>query len=254
METSARHTSYFHAVPVLPGMFLLLFFPAVVLPQPLNYEVAWLGVPVVDVTIDSRVDERGGYTEYRAYTRTWFDRIYSVDNQYRIWVDDANGQPLRYEKRIHERGVRDSLKAQYNPENPPGIIYSNGAERPWTPGGHTFFSALVWLQHHEWEKKEKRVLKVEVEGVMWEVELACLNSADSDLGNSGAVEISVHFTERLDGEPVLGTTDILTYMLPGEDHQLRFALDLEHDRILWVEFGAWPFVVRAELVSAYDHP
>jgi hypothetical protein len=112
----------------------------------------------------------------------------------------------------------------------------------------------VWLQHHDWQIHEKRVLKVEVEGVMWEVELACLDSADSDIGNSGVVEISVHFTERLGGEPVLATTDILTYMLPGEDHQLRFALDSEHDRILWVEFGAWPFVVRAELVSDYSHP
>ncbi|MFC1483814.1 DUF3108 domain-containing protein [Candidatus Neomarinimicrobiota bacterium] len=254
METAARQTSYFRTAPVLPAIFLLLFFPMVILPQPLIYEVAWLGVPVVDVTIDSRADEWGDYTEYQAQTRVWFDRIYSVDNRYRIWVNDVSGQPLRYEKQIHERGVRDSLKARYDLENTHRVIYSNGAERPWTPEGQTFFSALIWMQHHDWEIQEKRVQQVEVEGVMWEVELACLNSAHSDAGSSDVVEISVHFSERLEGEPVLATTDVLTYMLPGEDHQLRFALDVEHDLILWVEFGSWPFIVRAELISDYNSP
>jgi hypothetical protein len=254
METAARQTSYFRTVPVLPGMFLLLFFPMVILPQPLNYEVTWLGVPVVDVAIDSHADERGGYTEYQAYTRDWFDRIYSVDNQYRIWVDDVNGQPLWYEKQIHERGVRDSLITRYDLKNPPRAIYSNGAERPWTPEGQTFFSALIWMQHHDWETHEKRVLNVEVEGVMWEVELVCLNGAHSDTGSTDVVEISIHFLAQLEGEPVLATTDVLTYMLPGEDHQLRFALDVEHDLIHWVEFGSWPFIVRAELISDYNSP
>lgn len=209
---------------------------------------------MVDVTIEDREDEHGGYTEYQARTRVWFNRIYSVDNQYRIWVNAANGQPLRYEKRIHERGARDSLKTRYDQENPSRAIYSNGAERPWIPEGQTFFSALVWLQYQDWELHDKRVLKVEVEGVMWEVELACLNGSYSDTGSSEVVEISTHFTKRLDGEPVLGTTDVLTYMLPGEDHQLRFGLDMEHDHILWAEFGSWPFVVRAELASGSNHP
>jgi hypothetical protein len=220
--------------------------------QAANYTVSWLGVPVVDVTIDTGVDDRGGYTEYQAKTRDWFNRIYSVDNQYRIWVDEDNGQPLRYEKQIYERGVRDSLWARYDLKNPPRVIYSNGAERVWNPEGQTFFSALVWLQYHDWEISERHVLEVEVEGVMWAVELVRQKSSRPEPDGTQSVEISANFLDRLQGEPVLGTTDVLTYMLPGEDHHLRFFLDTEQDLILWVEFGAWPFIVRADLAQGPD--
>ncbi|MBW8042616.1 MAG: hypothetical protein FVQ85_21835 [Planctomycetes bacterium] len=62
------------------------------------------------------------------------------------------------------------------------------------------------------------------------------------------------FERQLYGEPVLSTTDILTHMLPGEGHQLRFSLDTERDEVMWVEFGSIPFQVRAELNSVPEQP
>lgn len=242
-----NYTLRFRALPVLPGILLLAALPVIGVSQPLEYTVSWMGVPVVDVTIDTSEDEHGRYTEYQAQTRTWFNRIYSVDNRYRIWVDDAHERPVRYKKWILERGNRDSLLARYDLKNPPGAIYSNGAKLPWTPKRQTFFSALVWLQHHDWELKERHVLEVEVEGVIWEVELICQSSIGDDTGDMINVVIVAHFRDRLQGKPVLATTDVLTYMLPGEGNQLQFGLDMQNDLILWAEFGSWPLLVRADL-------
>ena len=242
-----RRTSWFPTLPVFPGLILLALLPAKSVSQPLEYTVSWLGVPVVDVAIDTGEDEFGRYTEYQAQTRPWFNRIYSVDNRYRIWMDEAHEHPIRYKKWILERGNRDSLLARFDLKNPPGAIYSNGVELPWTPERQTFFSALVWLQHHNWELNERHVLEVEVEGVIWEVELVCRNSTVDDTGSTDIVEVVANFLDRLQGQPVLATTDILTYMLPGEGNHLQFSLDIQRDLILWTEFGSWPLLVRADL-------
>lgn len=247
MVMTVRHTAWHQAFPVLSGILLLTFLPARSVSRPLEYTVSWLGVPVVDVTIDTGEDEFGHYTEYQAQTRSWFNRIYSVDNRYRIWVDDAREHPLRYKKWILEQGNRDSLLARFDLKNPPGAIYSNGAELPWTPERQTFFSALVWLQHHNWEVDERHVLEIEVEGVIWEVELICQSSIGDDSGDTDNVVVEANFLDRLQGQPVLTTTDVLTYMLPGEGNHVQFGLDMQHDLILWAEFGSWPLLVRADL-------
>ena len=68
------------------------------------------------------------------------------------------------------------------------------------------------------------------------------------------MEVRARFERQLSGEPILSTTDILTHMLPGKGHQLRFGLDTERNEVMWIEFGSIPFQVRAELNSLPEHP
>jgi len=221
--------------------------------QPLSYTVSWLGIPVVDVTITRVNSDTALVAEYRARTRPWFDRLYSVDNRYRIRVDPDSGYPGHYEKQVLEQGRADSLWACYE-HNPRRVVYANGLERPWREGTHAFFSALLWVQQHAWQADEELVLLVEVEGVLWQVTVQCTEMVAAVEPEGPLVAVTARFDRQVSGEPVLSTTDILTYMLPGVGHRLRFGLNPERQEIEWAEFGSRPFMVRAELNSIPEHP
>ncbi len=230
-----------------------LCLPVILAAQPLSYTVSWLGIPVVDVTITIAQSDSNCYAEYHAQTRPWFNHLYSVDNYHRIWVDPAEGYPIRYEKHINENGHADSLWANYE-HNPRRVVYANGLVRPWREGAHSLFSGLLWVQRHPWIDGEERVLQVEVEGVIWQVTVSCPDADDTGEQGSSPVKMWARFDWKLYGEPVLSTTDILTHMLPGEGHRLRFGLDREQNDVKWIEFGSIPFQVRAELNSVPEHP
>ncbi len=217
--------------------------------EPLEYPVTWLGVPVVDVTISRLEDHGAPHLEYRARTRSWFDRFYSVDNRYRIWVDPVTGEPARFEKDVLERGRPDDLWARFDADSRT-ITYANGLHRPWPPGTHTLFSALLWLQKHPWSLEEELPLQVEVEGVVWQVSTRCTALVPGDLSSDTLAVLEARFEERVSGEPVLSTTDVLTAMLPGKGHRLRIGVDPARQEVVWVEFGPRPLQVRAKLVSS----
>ncbi len=217
--------------------------------EPLEYTVTWLGVPVVDITIRHSENAGPPHLEYHARTRSWFDRFYSVDNRYRIWVDPATGEPTRYEKDVLERGRRDDLWARFDADSRT-ITYANGLHRPWPAGTHTLFSALLWMQRHPWSLDEQQPLQVEVEGVTWQVSARCTALVPADQPNGPLEVLEAHFEARVSGEPILSTTDILTAMLPGKGHRLRLGVDPDRQEAVWVEFGPKPFQVRAKLVSS----
>lgn len=223
-----------------------LFFHVLLSAQSLSYTVSWLAVPVVDITIQTTHSDTSMHGTYHARTRPWFDKLYSVDNRYDIWTTSPSGLPLRYEKIILERNRDTHFWAQYE-EDGQRVVYANSLERPWQAGMHTLFSALLWVQHHPWEEDERQDLLVEVEGVIWQVTTRC-TQIDPSTGELGArAEVLVRFEGQEYGEPVLSRTDMVTYMLPGKGHQLKFSLDLDRHQIRWVTFGSIPFQVRAEL-------
>ncbi len=228
---------------VLICMFCLSSF---LVAQPLSYTVSWLGVPVVNVTIDLVEEDGYNQADYRAQTLSWFESFYSVNNLYQIWVDPEGGYPIRYEKRILEDGNADSLWASYE-QNPRRVLYSNGLERPWQRDGHSLFSALLWVQQHDWKIGEEHSLLVEVEGVVWEVSTVCTEAAEGEEDDGHVVEMQASFERQMYGEPVLSTTDILTRLLPGEENQLSFSLDTERNEVLRIVFKSGLLRVRAEI-------
>ena len=227
--------------------------PALPATDTLSYTVSWLGLPVVDLTIAGEASDSAWVVVYRTRTRRWFERIYSVDNRYRIAVDSASGYPLRYEKDIRERRRGRHFWAQYD-STTRLVTYANGLQRPFPVGTHSLFSALVWIQRHPWELDEERPLLVEIEGVTWQVDVRCTAVASSSRTHGPLVKVEVRFGAQVSGEPVLSTTDILTRMLPGEGHQLRFGVDPERQVVKWVEFGPRPFPIRAKLSQPRERP
>ncbi|UCD39233.1 MAG: DUF3108 domain-containing protein [Fidelibacterota bacterium] len=248
MIKNSSQFCYYSKVFILWGILIL---PTAVLAQSLSYTVSWLGIPVVDVTIMVSERDTSIQAEYHAKTRSWFDSIYAVDNRYWIEVDPVTFSPRYYRKQILERGRADSLWVRYPPQVPQ-VTYSNGIERAWVNDTHTLFSALLWVQHYDWELDEELRLPIEVEGVLWEAGVECVDVIPSRKSGIQSVEVKARFERRVAGEPVLSTTDILTYILPGVGHRLNVALDPVEDEVKWIEFGAAPFVVRAELNSVTD--
>ena len=227
--------------------------PALLANDTLSYTVSWLGLPVVDLTVSGEASDSARIVVYHARTRRWFNQIYSVDNRYRILVDSVSGVPLRYEKDIRERGRGRPFWAQYD-STARLVTYANGLQRPLPAGTHSLFSALEWIQRHPWELDVQWPLLVEVEGVTWPVDVRCKAVAASSGTEGPLVEVEARFGAQVSGEPVLSTTDILTRLLPGDGHRLRFGVDLEHKVIRWVEFGPRPFPIRAKLSQPRERP
>lgn len=224
----------------------VLFFHGLLSAQSLSYTVSWLAIPVVDVTISIARTDTSIHGIYSARTRPWFEKLYPVDNRYDIWAARSSGLPVRYEKHIVERNRDKYFWAQYD-EDAQRVVYANSLERPWQAGMHTLFSALLWVQHHAWEEDERQDLLVEVEGVVWQVTTRCTQVVPSAGERGAQAEVLVRFEGQEYGEPVLSRTDMVTYMLPGKGHQLKFGLDLDRHQIQWVTFGSIPFQVRAAL-------
>lgn len=226
---------------------LVFFGPLVAAAQTRTYTVSWLGLPVVDVTITHSVQDSLRNSHYQARTRPWFNSFYSVDNQYWIFQDTLSGQLVRYRKQIKERTRRREFEARYRFDIGQ-VVYSNGATRPLEPGDQSLLSALQWVESHSWETGQQRELVVEVEGVFWLVSARCEEVRQRDDSLSTVARVTARFERQLRGEPVLSSTDLLTALLPGPGHELRFELDLERRLVLSLEFGSLPFVVRARLV------
>ncbi len=224
----------------------VLFLHGLLGAQSLRYTVSWLAIPVVDVTIHTTRSDTSIHGSYHARTRPWFNKLYPVDNRYDIWMASSSGPPLRYEKHIVERNRDKHFWAEFE-EDAQRVVYANGLERPWQAGMHTLFSALLWVQHHPWEADERQDLLIEVEGVVWRVTTRCTQVVPSVDELGARAEVLVRFEDQEYGEPVLTSTDMVTYMLPGKGHQLKMGLDLDRQQIRWVTFGTIPFQVRAEL-------
>ena len=207
--------------------------------------MAWIGVPVVDVSIAVSENPAGTLGNYSAVTRRWFNAIYALDNHYEVQLQPGLPGPATYRKRVLERGNRDSLFVVYD-EILGRAIYSNGLEREWQAGDHNLFSALMWVERHSWVSGEAHELRVEVEGVTWQVTVNCDTVLAAE-GPEADARVTVTFGKILRGEPVLSTTDMLTHLLPGKGHQLRLSLNLETRQIRWIELGRQPFVIRARI-------
>ncbi len=227
-------------------LLTLLYLVATLQAQPRHYTVSWLGLPVVDVTVETSSDDstRQGY--YQARTRPWFDKLYSIDNHYWITVDTLSGQPVRYRKQITERGNEREFHTNYRFDIGK-VLYANGAERSLEAGDQELFSSLLWVEDHQWELGEQLTMTVEVEGIFWQVFVICEDIRHDEVSDVHIARVLVRFEGQLRGEAVLSRTDRLTSMLPGPGNELRLELDLENRQVLALEFGSLPFLVRARV-------
>jgi len=214
--------------------------------QPSHYTVSWLGLPVVDVTVESNPGDSTLIGHYQARTRPWFDRFYLVNNQYWIVVDTLSGQPVTYRKEVTERDNRREFHADYRFQDGK-VVYANGAERSLEAGDQNLFGALLWVERRQWEEGEQQALVVEVEGIFWQVSAVCDDIRRDEATAASIARVVIRFQEQLRGVAVLSRTDILTGLLPGVGNELRLEIDLQRRQILSIEFGFLPFLIRARL-------
>lgn len=231
-------------------IFALLMSTQLIFPQKLTYTVSWLGIPVVDVSIEANGNNGEIHGIYMAVTRPWFSAIYSVNNRYKIIADSATGLPLSYEKTILEKEWHNQFSATYSIIDGE-VHYSNGAISSWSDDMHTLMSALLFVQHHDWDRGEVMTLRMDVEGRVWPVELKCMNTELAEDTGRREAEIVASFGDEATGTAVLDHTDILTTMLPGPGHRLIFTVDLDYKWVRRIVFGRFPLLVKAELNPAH---
>ncbi|MCK4578287.1 MAG: DUF3108 domain-containing protein [Candidatus Marinimicrobia bacterium] len=230
------------------GWFALIAWaagPLALAAQQNSYTVSWLGIPVVDVSVVWQETDSVWSAEYRATSRDWFNRVYAVDNSYRIDMHPVTLRPLKFEKLIVENNNSSHFVTKYD-TTAEKAIYANGLERHWRPDDMTLFSSLAWVERHAWMAGESDTFTVEIEGIFWAVEATCSAVTTTESGME-LVQVGVTFLGIRSGEAVLSSTDIVTALLPGEKHFLRFTIDRIQRRIQDIRFGRIPFQVRATI-------
>ncbi|MCD6234492.1 MAG: hypothetical protein J7K63_05600 [Candidatus Marinimicrobia bacterium] len=222
--------------------FLIPAFFFVLIPCNLwgqDYEVSFLGIPVVHVHIQPIPDEdptRITY-EYTARTNRFFSTIYRVNNRYRVTMDTSMSRIVFYEKEISQKNLQQSFSTLYNPEK---IIYSTGEERIPEKNCHTMLSLILALTRIS-IPREFRV-PVDIEGEYYEALMVPREKSRDIL----EWEILL-FPEG--GSPVLAETDLFTSRLADPEAKSFISIDKSSGRIVFARFTLSPHTLTARLLG-----
>jgi len=158
-----------------------------------NYSVKVLSLPVLDLKMEvksvKQSNERLEKVQFYANTNDFFDKIYSVKNQYKCVYDFDNYIPVMRSKIIKQPNLKTKVKARYSNNK---VIYSN--EKPISLPGNTYslLSLLMLLREKDPSHLNNGSMYVEIDKTLYSVKFA--NTRDKTL-KIGATKVSTQATE-----------------------------------------------------------
>lgn len=220
--------------------FLVLFF--LLIPNILQgqkYEVTFLGIPVVQVSIEKVPQKDPALTTYlyTAKTNRFFSAVYPVNNRYLITMDSAMNKIVAYEKDIVQKNFEQDFSSRYTVDE---IFYSTGEKRTITGNYHTILSMLLALSDIKQPQEFRVPLEIEGEfytGVMIPGE-----------GKHNQIDWNILLTPE-GGEPVLEATDLFTSRLADPEARRNITVDISSGRIVSARFILSPYTLTARLLE-----
>ena len=239
-----RHFRRFLITCVLAMLFV--FSPAVSQAANQSYSVSYAGVPVVNVTIHTETDGKAWYGEYHAWVKRGLGLFYSVDNTYRIIAIPQSWLPVRYTKTVREGEEVYSQQYSYYPERNT-VLFPGGTTASVPDSLYNLFSAMLWVQHHEWTVGETRTFPVDVDGQIWQVQA---DAASRDTGEYrgdkiSLIQIRVTFLRKEGTDMFEGKKDILSSQLPHPGRKILFWIDTSEQAIHQIQVPMNPFSLWA---------
>jgi len=213
-----------------------------------HYTVSYMKIPVLNVSISSNIQGEVWKGRYQASIKPAFSYIYDIDNIYEIQAEPNTWLPKRYVKQINEGKHHEQQTFQYNRNNN-SVTLPTGRSVDFPRGTHSLFSAMLWVQHHNWTPGESRSMNVEIDGRRWRITLNCV---ESTLLQGFGDPVKIHLVKVQFGEPVGGTkldqrTDYLSANIAAKGRILRFWIDTKKDLIYQIFIPMGPFSVKARL-------
>ncbi len=228
------------------ALFLLFGIPKSLPGQ--SYSVSYAGVPVVNVSIQSKMSGDVWFGEYHAWVKRAVSLIYSVDNTYRIKAQPGSWLPLTYTKSIHEGKAKYKLTFQYN-QSEHTEKFPDGNQIAFPDSAYNLFSAMLWAQYHKWVVGEHRELLVEVDGQFWPVQIEATERGVYKYKRSdiSTIKVGVTFGNPQSGQNFHGKKDILSRELPQVGRKLLLWIDTENKIIYQIQMPMQPFSIWARL-------
>jgi hypothetical protein len=204
-----------------------------------DYEVTFLGIPVVRVHIQQIPgdDPRLVTYEYTARTKPFFSAIYKVNNRYRVTMDTSMSRIVSYEKEISQKNLQQSFHTLYKPGK---TIYSTGEERSTETDRHTMLSLLLAMTRESTPREFST--PVEMEGVYYSARMIPREKS------SNILEWKILLLPD-GGFPVLASTDLFTSHLADPESQRSIRVDISAGRIVSASFTLSPYTLTARILG-----
>lgn len=231
----------------LAGMLLGLFTPPLQAEQ-YHYTVSYMKIPVLNVWI-SASRQPGLWTgQYRAAVKPAFSYIHAIDNIYTIKAEPQSWRPHQYIKQIHE-GKHEYQQTFTYDLTDQRMQLRGGRALDFPQGTHSLFSAMLWVQHHDWVSGESRVMVVEIDGRRWQITLRCQEEPIIYPGDHRVKTalVNVTFDTVIGGGKLSGRTDYLSANIAASGRILQFWIDTSEDVIYQIHVPMKPFSVKAKL-------
>lgn len=210
----------------------------------IKYEVSYLRIPLVNMTLTWVEDDSSVRVSYENRLKPFINFIHPVHNIYRVQFRKGDYYPLSWSKSISEGDLQFQMSARRSPDGAK-VAYSNGFTVDFPVGGLTVFSATHFLASKAQDPGYFPVkVPVFVDGELWEATATRYDTQNPhpdhkvDLGEV-LIQADLHY---FSGSPLLQKNDILTREIAKEGTQ--FFLWVQKDGTYsHAQFGKFPKAV-----------
>ncbi|MEA3287546.1 MAG: DUF3108 domain-containing protein [Candidatus Marinimicrobia bacterium] len=212
--------------------------------QVIHYEAAYMGIPLLDMTLTWVEDETSVQITYDNQLKPFIAFFHPIHNIYRVHFQRDSFAPLDWSKTVSEGDMQFQLRAVRSSDGQK-VIYSNGLSLDFPPGCMTIFSATHFLASRAQDPGFFPVkFPVFIDGELWEAH-ARRYTADNPhpdhtlVANQILVQADLHY---LSGKAIIDDNDILTSVIATEG--TRFLLWVAPDgNYTRAQFGNFPRAV-----------
>lgn len=228
-------------------LFLLLGTTILFCIEKMQLSIRYLGIPVVDVSMETSSDRLVVQAESTALASLAAD----MNNSYIINYED-NFLPKSYKKIIKQKDYRENRITSYNRKdqtaNRVSFIDSTlSVHYPILPDTRDFFSALSYLRYVQ---QESGTITLDANKLLWSAKFRLLKNETlkTNIGKIKCDKYLVEFTKLTDAKRE--RSDMLTNNLVDEEKQLYLWLTKDNKRIpVKVKFQMSPFSVYWHLTE-----
>jgi len=225
-----------------------------------SYKLTYLGVSAVHISISvPEMIDTNGKRVYRveaiARTTGLFSPFYTLENRYETYIDSANGLPVRFEKKIHQKTLDQTMQAEFDQSNHVvtyrGGKFANDTTAIIQEDCHNLFSMIYYLRRHRLERDKVYRFNLDIETEPWTAEVRVVNNEVLDLADRkwDAVKVAFQFRPVKD-EFKRKHTDILTRRVVNSKTNLFFWIGTEEPYpFLKVEYEMSPFSTYTQLTE-----
>lgn len=210
----------------------------------IKYEVSYLRIPLVNMTLTWVEDDSSVRVSYENRLKPFINFIHPVHNIYRVQFRKDDYYPLSWSKSISEGDLQFQLSARRSADGSK-VAYSNGFTVDFPVGGLTVFSATHFLASKAQDPGYfPAKVPVFVDGELWEATATRYDTQNQhsdhkvDPGEV-LIQADLHY---FGGSPLLQNNDILTREIAKEGTQ--FFLWVQKDGTYsHAQFGKFPKAV-----------